>query len=75
MGPQYITYYILYTCQTLVERSVANGQVSDNDEDFDPQRFFLMRTIQDDVHQEGSNVLDRDRNTHQTQGSTSHTLP
>jgi hypothetical protein len=47
-----IYYYILYTCQTPVEWNMASGQVSDNAEDFDPQRSFSMRIIQDDGHQE-----------------------
>jgi hypothetical protein len=53
-----IYYYILYTCQT---RNMASGQVSDNAEDFDPQRFFSMRIIQDDGHreEEDSGVGDR----------------
>jgi hypothetical protein len=45
-------YYILYTCQTPVERNMASGQVLDDAEDFDPQRFFSMRVIQDDGHRE-----------------------
>jgi hypothetical protein len=61
-----IYYYILYTCQTLVEQDTASGQMSDDDEDFDPQRFFSMRIIQDDTHQEeeGSDVVDNEGNTH-----------
>jgi len=57
-----IYYYILYTCQTPVEWNVASGQVSDNAEDFDPQRSFSMRIIQDDGHreeEEDSRVRDR----------------
>src|SRR5882762_7620948 len=59
-----ICYYILYTCQTPVERNMASGQVSDDAEDFDPQRFCSMRIIQDDGHQEegDSRVGDRSGN-------------
>ena len=59
-----IYYYILYTCQTPVERNMASGQVSDDAEDFDPQRFFSMRIIQDDGHreEEDSRVGDRNEN-------------
>src|SRR5882762_11669052 len=61
-----IYYYILYTCQTPVERSLAQEQTQDNDEDFDPQWFFSMHVIQDDtpLEEEGFEVVDIEGNTH-----------
>jgi hypothetical protein len=56
-----IYYFILYTCQTPVEWNMASGQVSDDTEDFDLQRFFSMRIIQDDGHQEEKDSRVRDR--------------
>src|SRR5882762_1843483 len=60
-----IYYYILYTCQTPVERSLAQEQTRDDDEDFDPQRFFSMRVIQDEapLEDEGFEVVDIEGNT------------
>src|SRR6202051_3654113 len=61
-----IYYYILYTCQTPVERSLAQEQTPDDDEDFDPQWFFSMRVIQDEapLEEEGFEVVDIEGNTH-----------
>jgi hypothetical protein len=61
-----IYYYILYTCQTPVECSLAQEQTQDDDEDFDPQRFFSMCVIQDDtpLKEKGFEVVDIEGNTH-----------
>jgi len=47
---------------------MASGQVLDDAEDFDPLRFFLMRVIQDDGHQEEGDFGfgDRSGNPHHT---------
>jgi hypothetical protein len=50
----------------LVKQSLAQEHTRDDDEDFDPQRFFSMHVIQDDTphKEEGFKVVDNEGNTH-----------